>query len=95
MQQEKYDINNTLVQLTMVLKLQQLRREKIPSLNYGNLEDYLEYGLWKRKTPESLHAAADAVMGIKADDVIRFLSKRAVIDGAKQQLDDFTDIIGG
>ncbi len=95
MQQETFDINNTLVQLTLVLKLQQLKREKIPSLNYGNLEDYLAYNLWKKKNPGSLHAAADAIMAIEADDVIRFLSKRAVIDGANQQLDDFTDIIGG
>ncbi len=95
MRTEEYDVNNTLVQLTMVLKLQQLKREQIPSLSYGNLEDYLAYCLWKKKNPESLHAAADAIMSIQADDVIRFMSKRAVIDGAHQQLDDFTDIIGG
>ncbi len=95
MNSEKYDINNTLVQLTMVIKLQQLKRNGLPSLNYGNLEDYLACSLWKKNPPGSLHDAANEILSVPADDIVRFMSSRAVIDGAHQSIEDFSDIIGG
>lgn len=95
MNTEKFDINHTLVQLTMVIKLQQLKRSGLPSLNYGNLEDYLAGSLWKKKLPVSLHDAANEILSVPADDIVRFLSSRAVIEGAHQSIEDFSDIIGG
>lgn len=95
MQSEKFDVNHTLVQLTMVLKLQQLKRGELSSLSYGNLEDFLMESLWKKNTPNSLHEAADDVLSVSASDIVRFLSMRAVVDGSKQNLEDFTDVIGG
>ncbi|MBR3363694.1 MAG: hypothetical protein IKG53_02340 [Solobacterium sp.] len=95
MNSEKFDINNTLVQLTMVIKLQQLKRNGLPSLNYGNLEDYLAGSLWKKSVPLTLHDAANEILSVPADDIVRFMSSRAVIDGAHQSIEDFSDIIGG
>jgi len=90
-----YDTDNTLVQLTMVLKMQNLQRGQLPSLSYENLEDFLNQCLWKRGCPSSLHEAADQILHINAAQIVRFLSKKAIIDGAHADLEDFSDIIGG
>ncbi len=92
---EKFDVNHRLVQLTMTLKLQKLQRTELPTLTYGNLEDFLMGSLWKKGTPKSLHKAADEILSVSASDIVRFLSKMAVVDGAKQNLEDFSDVIGG
>ena len=90
-----YDVNNTLVQLTMVLKLQQLKRDELPSLSYENLEDFLTEKLWAVRAPSTLHEAADDILNVPANEIVRWLSKRAIIDGSRSQLEDFSDVIGG
>ena len=55
MSSEKFDTLNTLIQLTMVLKLQQLKRNGLPSLRYSNLEEYINEKLWVNQLPQSLH----------------------------------------
>ena len=90
-----YDVNNTLVQLTMVLKLQQLKRDELPSLSYENLEDFLTEKLWAVRLPSTLHEAADDILNVQANEIVRWLSKRAIIDGSRTQLEDFSDVIGG
>ena len=95
MRSEVLDVHNTLVQLTMVLKLQQLQRSSLPALRYENLEDFLMEDLWKNKFPYSLHEAADDILNVTDSQIVRYLSKRAVIDGAKMNLEDFKDVIGG
>ncbi len=92
---EVFDTKNTLVQLTMVLKLQQLQREALPSISYRNLEDYLDLRLWKRETPARLNIAVDQILAIQPQEIVRFLSAKAITDGARLKLDDFGDIIGG
>ena len=39
MSQSTFDVNHRLVELTMVLKLQKLQKEDLPTLTYVNLED--------------------------------------------------------
>jgi hypothetical protein len=95
MKQEVFDVHNRLVQMTMVLKLQKLNRTELPSLSYGNLEDFLMESLWKKALPGSLHQAADEILSVSASDIVRFLSMRAVRDGARSNLEDFSDVIGG
>jgi hypothetical protein len=92
---ECFNTDNTQVQLTMVIKLQQLQRTALPSLVYCNLEDYLARELWKKHLPDTLHEAVNDVMNVTADDLVRFLSAKAIQDGKSQHLDDFTDLIGG
>ncbi|MCR4950163.1 MAG: post-transcriptional regulator [Solobacterium sp.] len=95
MESAAFDVNNTFVQLTMVLKLQQLQRSELPSLRYDILEDYVAQELWKNDTPYSLHQAADDILSVTASQIVRYLSRQAVIDGAKMNLEDFKDVIGG
>lgn len=92
---ERYDVNNTQVQLTMVIKLQQLRRTSLHTLRYQDLEKYLSQHLWKRRLPVSLHEAVNQVMSVTADDMIRFFALEAIKDGSRNQLKDYTDLIGG
>ena len=83
MHSEVFDVNNTFVQMTMVLKLQQLQRNEMPSLQYENLEDFLAEDLWKDETPYSLHEAADQILNVSASQIVRFLSRKAVTEGQK------------
>ncbi|MBR2068025.1 MAG: hypothetical protein IJ875_07210 [Solobacterium sp.] len=91
----RYDIDNANIQMVMVLKLSQLKREELPTLSYGQFEAYLMESLWKNKLPTTLHSATDDIMHVSAMEIVRFLSRRAIVEGAHQDLSDFTDVIGG
>ena len=92
---EKIDLNNRQIQLTIVLKLQQLQREFIPNLTYQNVEDTLRYWKWRKKMPYSLHEAVDDILSLTADEIVQLLSQRAIVDGYRKTLNDFQDLIGG
>ena len=95
MHQESFDVHNTSVQMLMVVHIQQLQRTSLSSLTYTDLEDYLNDFLWKRDCPHTLHEAADDVLHVTANDLVRFMSKQAVTQGASGNLADFADLIGG
>lgn len=95
MESEVFDVNNTYIQLVMVLKLQKLKKNEIPTLRYENLEDYLTLCLWKRGCPKSLHVAINQVLSVKAQDIVRFLARDAIVRGSTRDLSEFTDLIGG
>ncbi len=92
---EKISLDNRQIQLTVVLKLQQLRREAIPSLTYQNIEDTLKYWKWRKKMPRTLHEAVNDILSLTADEIVQLLSQRAIVDGYRQSLSDFQDLIGG
>ena len=95
MNAERFDIENIQVQMMMVIKLQQLKRESLNSLTYQSLETYLSEDLFRKHPPRSLHEAASAVISVKAEDVVRFLARKALEEGKYQSLSDYTDLIGG
>lgn len=90
-----FDIDDTSVQMVMVMKLNQLKREDLPALSYEQLEEYIMSSLWNKRTPTSLNKAANDILHISSSDIVRFLSKKAVIEGASARIEDFEDIIGG
>lgn len=92
---EKIDLENRQIQLTIVLKLQQLQRDYLPNLTYQNIEDTLRYWKWKKQTPRTLHEAVNDILSLTADEVVQLLSSRAIIEGYNQSLNDFQDLIGG
>lgn len=91
----RFDILNTEVQMTMVVKLHQLQRESLPHLSYRNLEDYLTERVWKKGNPKSLHVAVNDIMSVSASDIVKFLSRQAIQSGSQKSLEDFADLIGG
>jgi hypothetical protein len=90
-----FDVNNTEVQMVMVVKFQELQRSPKAALTYANLEDYLEQELWKKGHPDTLAAAADQILRVTENDIVRFLSQRAIREGSTKKLSDFTDLLGG
>lgn len=92
---EKIDLDNRQIQLTIVLKLQQLQRDALPGLRYQNIEDTLRYWKWRKRTPRTLHEAVNDILSLTADEIVRILSQRAIVDGYRQSLNDFEDLIGG
>ena len=92
---ESLDLKNKQIQLTLMLKLQQLQREQLPGLNYKNLEDVMQKLAGKRNQPKTLHEAVNDILSLSADQIVRFLSKQAIIEGYHQELSEFSDLIGG
>ncbi len=95
MDRERFDVNHIQVQMLMVIKLQQLQRDSLPSLTYQNLEDYISNQLWKQKIPRTLYVAANDVLSVTASDIVRFLALHAAGFGGNSSLEDFSDLIGG
>ena len=90
-----FDLNSKRIQMTLAIKLYQLKREDMPSLTYDVLEDYCYKSLWKMKQPTSLANAVDQILAIPASDLVRYMAQRAIVDGAKMNLSEFADVIGG
>lgn len=95
MRTAQFDVDNTEVQMIMVIKLQQLKRESLNSLTYQSLESYLSEDLFRKNPPRSLHEAAAEIISVRADDLVKFLARKALEDGKRQSLSDFSDLIGG
>lgn len=90
---QEFDISNRQIQLTIVLKLNQLQRQSYPNLTYDNLVDVLVDWKWKRNVPASLHEAVNDILSLSADTVIQFMSKKAIIDGYRTSLSDYNDLL--
>ena len=95
MEAVQYDVNNTQVQMCMVIKLQQLQQEGLAMLTYANLEDYLQFHLWEKKQPDGLAQAADQILRLSASDIVRYLSVQALQEASSKKLSDFSDLLGG
>ncbi|MBQ7888198.1 MAG: hypothetical protein IJ356_00405 [Erysipelotrichaceae bacterium] len=89
---QEFDISNRQIQLTIVLKLNQLQRMQYPNLTYDNLVDVLVDWKWKRNVPTSLHEAVNDILSLSADTVIQFMSKQAIIDGYRSDLSEYNDL---
>ena len=90
---QEFDITNRQIQLTIVLKLNQLQRQQYPNLTYDNLVDVLVDLKWKRKTPASLHEAVNDILTLDADTVIQYMSKQAIIHGYRSDLSQYNDLL--
>ena len=95
MEAARYDVNNTQVQMCMVIKLQQLQREGMAVLTYANLEDYLQFHLWKNRCPDGLAQATDQILRLTTNDIVRYLSMQAMREASSKKLSDFSDLLGG
>ena len=91
----EFDILDGQIQLTLLLHLHKLQRDFSYSITFDNLVDTLMGSIWKKRLPKSLHEAVNDILSLSADQVIRFLSTKAIIDGYKADLSEFNDLIGG
>lgn len=81
------------IQLIIYLKLHELKREKLPSLRYSHIVDYLRLLKWRKKGPVSFNQATNDIMSIQADQVVSFLANQAIIEASRQHLDDYNDLM--
>jgi hypothetical protein len=78
-----FNTKNVQVQMIMILKMQKLIYEELPTLCYENLESFLNQSLWKEHQPSSLNEAADQILHVSAKDIVQFMALKAMTDGAK------------
>ena len=90
---QEFDNTNRQIQLTIVLKLNQLQRQQYPNLTYDNLVDVLVDLKWKRNVPTSLHEAVNDILTLDVDTVIQYMSKQAIIDGYRSDLSMYNDLL--
>ncbi len=93
MPREDWNVENKSIQTLMVVRMQDIQRNDLPTLEYDDLEAYLKKLLWKRNSPKTLSQAARDILNVKADDLVRFMSTQAVKDGASGNLSDFTFLV--
>lgn len=83
------------IQLSIVIKLQELQRTSNITLTYDEIESYLKNHLWKNQVPNTLHYAVNDILSIPLDKLIRYLSVKVKLDSYDKNIDDFKDFIGG
>lgn len=88
-----YNTQNPYVQMVMIVHMYDIQMKILPTLNYADIEDYLNGYLWRKAYPQSLNKAVEDILAISAEDIIRYLSKKAVIEGYSGNLADFADVI--
>ncbi|MCF0113820.1 MAG: hypothetical protein HUJ56_00595 [Erysipelotrichaceae bacterium] len=86
---------STKIELAMVLRLQQLRSEGNTNITYDQLEGTLKGTKWKDGTMKSLHEIVDDILSVSVEDIVRFYSKEAQLEGYYGDMDSFDDILGG
>ena len=81
--------------LAMQIKLLQLHREGMNRLTLDQLIDTIKGLRWKRKKPVTLSDCVDDIFKTSKEEIVIFLSKKAIIDGYSLKISDFEDLIGG
>lgn len=81
------------LQLAIHLRLNQLKREELSTLTYQNMVDTLFDSLWKNAYPESLNQAVNDIMSLSTDQIVAYLSKKAIVDSKHFSLDDYDDLL--
>lgn len=84
---------NQQIALTIGLKINQLRRNKLPNLEVKHFVDYLYKYKWKKAKPETFTKAISDIMEIEADNMVVYLSQSALIDAKHRSLADFDDLL--
>ncbi|MEA5026482.1 MAG: post-transcriptional regulator [Erysipelotrichaceae bacterium] len=83
------------LQLTIYLRLGQLKREELATLSYQNIIDTLFDSVWKDKYPTSLSDAVNDIMTLSADRIVAYLSRQAIVDSKNHTIDEYADLLKG
>lgn len=88
-------INIKQLQLAIYLRLGQLKREQLETLTYQNMIDTLFGNVWKDKYKESLSDAVADIMNLNVDQIVAYLSNKAIIESKDHRLDEYSDLMKG
>lgn len=87
--------SNKEIQLAMMLKVQQLKREDLPTLTVRHLKQTLNQLVWKHKQPTNIHNAINDIMNLDVATIVSFLSINAIQEGSKMNMEDIKDMMEG
>ncbi len=88
------DLDSSLM-VAMNVELMKLHRDGLARLTLDQLIDTI-YGLrWKREKPASISECVDDIFTISKDEIVIYLTQKAIIDGYSSKITDFEDLIGG
>lgn len=81
--------------IAMQVKLLQLQRDGLERLTLNQLVDTINGLRWRSGKPSSINACVNDIFSTKKEEVVIYLSKKAIIDGYSSKLSDFEDLLGG
>ena len=83
------------LRVAMEVQLMKLQRDGLVRLTLDQLIDTI-YGLrWRKEQPKSISACVNDICTISKDEIVIYLTQKAIIDGYSSKLSDFEDVIGG
>ncbi|MEG0315095.1 MAG: post-transcriptional regulator [Erysipelotrichaceae bacterium] len=86
-------LNDSNIKCAISLKTNKLIREELSSLTYQQVEETLVKYKWNGLKDVSLHDAINDILHLKANEIISYLSTKAIIEGSKMDIEDFKDLI--
>ena len=85
-------MENIKLESLLALKLNILRNNGLPDLEYEDLKEAVVHGIWEDKIPDHVSDLADKVLSISSQDVLDSLTKLALTEGALKDPGEFTDL---
>lgn len=83
------------LKLSFMLRLGMIQKESLPHLSEEQFFSVLMGMKWKGGIPVKFHQVINDIYQLSADEIVAFLSKRAIIDARKNNLDEFAAYFGG
>lgn len=82
------------IRYALAVKLNMLKREGLPDLEYTDLEQAVVHGMWKDQIPSHPSTAVDRILRVKSEDVVTTLTRLALTEGASMDMNDLQDLLG-
>ena len=86
---------NKVIQTTIYLKVNQMKREALPTLKYEHLLEVMMAYAWKDYVSYPLNQAVDDIMKIKVEEVVGKLHALALMKGSMMSPDAIDEMMGG
>lgn len=83
------------LKLSFMLRLGMIQKESLAQLSDEQFFDALMGMKWKAGIPSKFHEVVNDIFQIPADEIVAYLSKKAIIDARKNNLDEFASYFGG
>lgn len=83
------------LKLSFMLRLGMIQKESLPQLSDEQFFDALMGMKWRGGIPMKFHEVINDIFQLSADEIVAYLSKKAIIDARKNNLDEFAAYFGG
>jgi len=83
------------IRLTLLLKLNQLKKDGLANCELDFITSYLEDMKWQGNRPDNLSTIVNDILKVEADQIVRYLSIKAIVDSQYRSLNDFDFLLEG